>query len=181
MASPLEAPYIQRGSGAYTIHRCENLQLFNVIYQLIGDHTYSCDLVTKLCGINLFTFHMKYFRRKRSSHTSIEVFYLDGHPLCETHCYDVHARDVVTIGWRMAYVNKLSPDDIKALRAKVALVLFKPFRSIQGLIQRPTHHTCIGLTLTHEVKPHMGAIDMAHKIGPAPIPEILQTKMKSLR
>ncbi|OWZ08317.1 LOW QUALITY PROTEIN: hypothetical protein PHMEG_00019157 [Phytophthora megakarya] len=160
----------------------------------------------KLCSIHLYTFHIKYFRRKRTSRTSNEVFHSDGHPLCGTHSLGVHARDVVsvTIGQRMSYVNELSPGEIKALQAKIALVLFKPFRSIQDLIQSPTHQTWIGLTLTHsgnnaalllikqkwqiwmtiscvEVKPPLGAIDMVHKIGPTPIPKTLQTNIKSLR
>ncbi|OWZ13681.1 hypothetical protein PHMEG_00012943 [Phytophthora megakarya] len=35
----------------------------------------------------------------------------------------------------MPYVNDDSPDDIKALRSKIALVLFKPFRSLSDLVQ----------------------------------------------
>ncbi|OWY96806.1 hypothetical protein PHMEG_00032833 [Phytophthora megakarya] len=41
----------------------------------------------------------------------------------------------VVIGPIMTYVDDHSPDDIRALRSKIVLVLFKPFRGILDLVQ----------------------------------------------
>lgn len=106
--------------------------------------------------VNLYKFAMRFFRRKRTAATSETVLFLRGHPLFDTYCLGVHSRDVVPviIGPRMPCVNESSSDEVKALRAKIALVLFKPFRSVNDLIQgaNPTEFDWIRAYMSWETQ-----------------------------
>ncbi|POM61643.1 hypothetical protein PHPALM_29315 [Phytophthora palmivora] len=147
MSGPMVVFYIERESCSYSNFRCENLKLNIVLAQLLGVEGCPCDLVetedTNVLrhgraseDINLFKFTMKCFRRKRTPATPEDVLFLHGHPLFDTCCLDIHSRDVVPVihGPRMPYVDNNSPDDTRALRSKISLIRFKPFRSLRDLI-----------------------------------------------
>ncbi|OWZ07530.1 hypothetical protein PHMEG_00020066 [Phytophthora megakarya] len=64
------------------------------------------------------------------------ILYSPDHPLSNTHCLGIRARELVTVilGPRMPYANDDSPEELLALRAKLALFLFKPFRALCDLV-----------------------------------------------
>jgi hypothetical protein len=159
MAGPLAALYILRGECAYSSTRCEKLPLYSILAQLSGRGDYNCDLVdvsdegepayrpvgamddyvyrpSKQDEINLYQFCMKHFRRKRTKATNNDVLFHSDHPLFKTSCLGIRSRDLVPVvlGPRMPYVNEDSPDEAKVLRARIALILFKPFRTLQDLV-----------------------------------------------
>ncbi|OWZ20363.1 hypothetical protein PHMEG_0005235 [Phytophthora megakarya] len=159
MAGPMASLYIQRGSCAYISAKCKRLQLYNTLAQLLGrmsspidspisakqtprvnrsmaaldDYMYRPE---KQKRVGLYKFSMKHFWGRITKSTSKQVLFQLRHPPVDTYCLGTHSRELVLVilGPSMPYTNEDLTEDVIALRSRIALVLFKPFRGLLNLV-----------------------------------------------
>ncbi|KAF1795413.1 hypothetical protein GQ600_18535 [Phytophthora cactorum] len=150
IAGPLAALYLLRESCCYFSATCVNLPLDSMLEQLMCKDPYPCNLtVTETSGItdhqvqvasalddyifrplklealSVYEFWMKFFRSKRGVSTRDD----------STHRVGSRRKQIVPSisGARMPLVDDNTLINVRAKRSRIALVLFKPFRSIENL------------------------------------------------
>ncbi|OWZ10974.1 hypothetical protein PHMEG_00016075 [Phytophthora megakarya] len=164
VAGPLAVLYLLQSLCCYRSNDCCQLPLWENIKQLQGEGDYSCSLVEMsengdnardstfcavsildnylyrphMCDIvNLYEFAARAFRRRKLAGTNPELFYLQGHPLKETHCMGMHVFESVPLitGFQ---IPRWKDDTLTSTReryAAAALVLFRPFRCLEDLLE----------------------------------------------
>jgi len=160
IAGPLASLYLYRGSCCYSSAKCAALPLGDAVRQLTMAEEYSCTLVNEsedqgsskyhavsfldnyiyrpkcLHPANLYEFTMWYFKKKNDNATASKLQFLEGHPLRETHSLGKRHDDAVPVinGFRMPSSDNEADSELVFKRAVLALVLFKPFRTLDELI-----------------------------------------------
>lgn len=164
IAGPLAVLYLLRGSCVYMSTACTLLPLKNILCELIEQEAHSCDLIElRECSSNvtfraasflddyiyrppvldslcLYEFVMRCFRRKQTRSTTASELFLPNHPLHCSFCVGYHEAEVVPVitGVRMPYLEVETPREVIAKRSQIALVLFKPFRTVLDLVSDST-------------------------------------------
>ncbi|KAG4044838.1 hypothetical protein PC123_g19736 [Phytophthora cactorum] len=160
VAGPLAALYLLRESCCYSSATCVNLPLDSMLKQLMCKDPYPCNLIVtetsgitddqvqeasafddyifrplKLEALSVYEFWMKFFRAKRGESTRDDSCFLSGYPLFSNHRVGSRRKQIVPSisGPRMPLVDENTPIDVRAKRSRIALVLFKPFRSVEDL------------------------------------------------
>jgi hypothetical protein len=87
-------------------------------------------------NLNLYEFVMRYYRQKGVSTSTAKLGFSSRHPLHQSHRLACRFEEVVPIvqGFRLPYVDDKSSPEIKSKHAILSLVLFKPFRALEDIV-----------------------------------------------
>jgi hypothetical protein len=156
IAGPLAALYILRGSCCYSSTKCAKLALSEMLKQLQATGDYVCTLVQSesaqetvfssashlddylfrpesTSALNLYEYTARCYRRQMSSKMSVKYRFADMHPLSASHCIAFRKHEAVPVisGPRLPRVKEAMSIEEQEERARLSLVLFKPFRSLR--------------------------------------------------
>jgi hypothetical protein len=160
VAGPLAALYLYRGSCCYASTGFAALPIGDAVRQLCASNEYSCSVVNEgesedaisfqvvsflddyiyqpdaLVNLNLYEFVMRYYRQKGVSTSTAKLGFSSRHPLHQSHRLACRFEEVVPIvqGFRLPYVDDKSSPEIKSKHAILSLVLFKPFRALEDIV-----------------------------------------------
>jgi hypothetical protein len=89
-----------------------------------------------IMDLSVYEFTMRCYRRLRNNTTSATHLFQDGHPLTSSHCLAFRRREVVPVikGPRFTQIQDDMTDEEREHRARIALILFKPFRTPEDLL-----------------------------------------------
>ncbi|OWZ02958.1 hypothetical protein PHMEG_00025393, partial [Phytophthora megakarya] len=153
IAGPLAVLYLLHGSCCYHSHNCCQLPLREILKQLKGEGEHSCQLVQRrdsegdanrskfravsvlddylyrphLCDtLTLYEFVARSYRRRRLEGTNPDMFYLDRHPLSETHCLGMHVLESVPMitGFQIPRWKENAPLNTKENYAAAVLKIY---------------------------------------------------------
>jgi hypothetical protein len=157
IAGPLAALYLLRGSCSYASANCAKLPLSDILIQLQATGEYRCSLVHTqatgtftsasflddyiyrprgLTNTSLYEFSMRCYRRSTTTPIPDNKRFNDFHPLSASHCVAFRRVETVPLiqGPRLPKLTDDSSDEVHEVHARIALVLFKPFRVIGDLV-----------------------------------------------